>query len=134
MGEVATRSAADTFEETTVIILRHTTLAELEPVLAGTLAELRAMALARRPFVIVDDVVTEHFVQFARIAESRPGDAERGIAPLGEMAFDVPALDLYLQGFGDDPVVGARLAAETFRRWLPDEARLCVTLDGEPLD
>ena len=56
------------------------------------------------------------------------------IAPLGEMGFDVPALSIYLEGFGNDPAEGARRAAEVLRQWLPDEAELTITLGGEPLD
>jgi hypothetical protein len=111
-----------------------TTLADLEAVLPGVLEELRAIDSARRPFVVVDDVVTKRFVQFARIVKSHSGDAERGIAPLGAMAFDVPALGVHLQGFGNDPLEGARRAASTLRQWLPDDAELRVTLDGDPLD
>lgn len=116
------------------ISTRKATLAELETVLPGVLAELRAMDLARRPFVVVDDAVTKRFVQFARIAKIHPGDAERGIAPLGAMAFDVPALGIYLQDFGDDPIEGARLAASALRQWLPDDAGLTIRIDEMPLD
>ena len=111
-----------------------TTLAELAAVLPAVLTELRAMDRARRPFVLVDDPVAKHFVQFARIVRSHPGDAAKGIAPLGEMAFDVPAIKIHLVGFGNDPAEGTRLAVDTLRRWLPDEAQLVVTLDGDPLD
>jgi hypothetical protein len=117
-----------------VIKAWKTTLAELPAVLPAVLEELRAMDAGRRPFVIVDDPVTRRFVQFARIVRSQPGDAEKGIAPLGEMAFDVPALAIHLRGFGNDPAEGARLATETLRTWLPDDAQLVVTLDGDPLD
>ena len=116
-------------------ISKHrTTLAALETDLPAVLEELRTMELRRRPFVIVDDPLSKRFVQFGRIVKTHPGDAEKGIAPLGEMGFDVPVLKVYLQGFGNDPLVGARLAAEVLRRWLPDEAELTITLDGEPLD
>ena len=113
-----------------------TTLGELSGVLVGVLAELRAIDAGRRPFVVVDDPVSgdRHFVQFARIVKSFPGDTEKGIAPLGEMAFDVPAIKVHLLGFGNDPVEGTRLAVATLRRWLPNEAELVVTLDGDPLD
>ena len=111
-----------------------TTLAQLSRVLPGVLEELRALDLSRRPFVIVEDFVTgtRHFVQFARIVKSRPDDTARGIAPHGEMAFDVPALKIHLRGFGNDPAEGARLAVETLRQWLPEQADLVVTLDGDP--
>lgn len=111
-----------------------TTLAQLSRVLPGVLEELRALDLSRRPFVIIDDFVTgkHHFVQFARIVRSHPDDAAKGIAPLGEMAFDVPALGIYLRGFGNDPAEGARLAIEALHRWLPEQADLVVTLDGDP--
>ena len=117
-----------------MIARHHTTLGALEPLLAGVLSDLRALDLRRRPFVIVDDPVSRKFVQFARIAVEQPGDRARGIPPLGALAFDVPLLSIYLQGFGDDPAEGARLAVKTLRGWLPDEAALVVTLDGEPLD
>jgi hypothetical protein len=112
----------------TAIATRSTTLAALADVLPGVLAELKALDLAKRPFVVVDDVVTKRFVQFGRVVQGRPD-----IAPVGEMAFDVPALGIYLRGFGNDPAEGARLAVETLRQWLPDEAALVITLDGEPL-
>jgi hypothetical protein len=113
----------------------RTTLARLETDLPPVLEELRAMDLRRRrPFVIVDEPLTKRFVQFGRIVEAHPGDVEKGIAPAGEMAFDVPALNIYLEGFGNDPAEGARRAADILRQWLPDEAELVVTLDGEPLD
>jgi hypothetical protein len=92
------------------------------------------MELRRRPFVIVDEPLSKRFVQFGRIVRSYPEDVARGVAPLGEMGFDVPALSIYLEGFGNDPAEGARRAAEVLRQWLPDEAELVVTLDGEPLD
>jgi len=116
------------------ITIRRTTLAALETDLPAVLEELRTMELRRRPFVIVDEPLSKRFVQFGRIIKSHPGDAERGVAPLGEMGFDVPLANIYLQGFGNDPVEGARRAAEVLRRWLPEEAELTITLDSEPLD
>ena len=121
-------------EQEMTIATHRTTLALLESVLPAVLDELRTMELRRRPFVVVDEPLSKRFVQFGRIVKLNPGDAEKGIAPIGEMGFDVPSLDIYLQGFGNDPTEGARLAAEVLRRWLPDEAELVITLDGEPLD
>lgn len=111
-----------------------TTLADLGTVLPGVLSELRTLDLGLRPFVVVDDTVTKRFVQFARVVQHHPGDAAKGIAPPGEMAFDVPALDIYLRGFGNDPTEGTRLAVETLRKWLPEEAALVVTLDADALN
>lgn len=113
---------------------RTTTLGQLHDVLPAVLDELRTIDLRRRPFVIVDEPITRRFVQFGRSVKSHPGDAARGIAPHGEMAFDVPALGIHLEGFGNDPAEGARRAIDVLRHWLPDEATLVVTLDGEPLD
>lgn len=106
-----------------------TTLANLILVLPVVLTELRDMDLGLRPFVIVSDPVTGKFVQFARVVKRKPGDP---IAPPGEMAFDVPRISIYLRGFGNDPVEGARLAVETLRKWLPDHAKLVITLDSNP--
>ena len=92
------------------------------------------MELRRRPFVVVDEPLTKRFVQFGRIVVAHPDDAEKRIAPVGEMAFDVPALGIHLEGFGNDPAEGAGRAAEVLRRWLPEEAELVITLDGDPLD
>ena len=116
------------------ISIRRTTLATLETDLPPVLDELRTMELRRRPFVIIDEPLSKRFVQFGRIVKAHPGDFEKGIAPLGEMGFDVPALSIYLEGFGNDPAEGARWAAEVLRQWLPDEAELTITLGGEPLD
>lgn len=107
----------------------ETTLAKLGEVLPGVLAELRDTDISGRPFVVVNDPVTEKFVQFARVVKRVPGDDAKGIAQLGEIAFDVPALDIYLQGIGNDPMYGTRFAMETLRRWLPDEAKLIITLE-----
>ena len=116
------------------IFTRRTTLAALETDLPAVLWELRTMELRRRPFVIVDEPLSKRFVQFGRVVKAHPGDFEKGIAPLGEMGFDVPTLSIYLRGFGNDPAEGARRAVEVLRRWLPDEAELVILLAGEPLD
>lgn len=108
----------------------RTKLGELQRALEPVLEELRSSDLGRRPFVIVDEPTTKRFVQFARVVKRDPGDDEKGIARLGEMGFDVPALGIYLIGFGNSPDVGARMATETMRMWLPDDAELLVTLDG----
>lgn len=117
-----------------IISTRTTTLAQLEEVLPAVLVELRTMELRRRPYVIVDELLSKRFVQFGRIVKSYHGDVLNGIAPYGEMAFDVPALGIHLVGFGNDPAEGARRAAEVLCRWLPEEAQLKITLGGEPLD
>jgi hypothetical protein len=109
-----------------IIATWHTTLERLDQVLPGALAELRVLDLRTYPFAIVDDPVTNRFVQFGRVV--RGG---YGIAPVGEMAFDVPDLHIYLRGFGNDPDEGTRLAVETLRQWLPDEAPLIVTITSE---
>ena len=107
-------------------------LGELQRALVPVLEELKASDLARRPFVVVESTLgPKRFVQFARVVKGDPGDAARGIPPVGEMAFDVPALGIYLNGFGNDPEVGARLAVDTLRSWLPEEAELAVSLDGD---
>lgn len=110
-----------------------TTLAELCAVLPAVLAELRAMDVGLRPFVIVGDPVTDRFVQFARVVKRFPGDDEKGVAQFGELAFDVPALGIYLHGIGDSPAVGTASAVAVLRCWLPYEAKLVVTLDSDAL-
>ena len=112
----------------------ETTLADLGDVLPAVLTELREMDIGLRPFVIVNDPVMEKFVQFARIVHRDPGDDAKGVAQLGEMGFDVPALDIYLIGFGNDPAEGSRLAATALRKWLPDQAKLVITLDSDALN
>jgi hypothetical protein len=116
------------------IIKWGTTLADLVGVLPVVLESLRTMDIGSRPFVIVDDPVTGRFVQFARVVKRFPGDDAKGIAQLGEMGFDVPALGIVLQGFGNDPREGARCAVATLRKWLPDQATLVVTLDADALN
>lgn len=75
-----------------MIAVHRTTLRDLPDVLPAVLRELRVMDVRRRPFVIVDEPLSKHFVQFGRIVDPRPPP---GIAPFGEMAFDVPALGIY---------------------------------------
>lgn len=108
----------------------ETTLAKLGDVLPGVLEELRVMDISGRPYVIVADPVMDKFVQFARVVKRFPGDDARSVAQVGELAFDVPALDIYLHGIGNDPAEGARFAIETLRKWLPDEAKLVITLES----
>lgn len=112
------------------ISMWETTLAKLDEVLPGVLEELRSSDIAGRPFVVVSDPVTEKFVQFARVVKRAPGDDAKGIAQIGELAFDVPALDIYLQGIGNDPKVGTECAIKTLKKWLPDEAKLVITLES----
>ena len=92
------------------------------------LDELRASDLSRRPFVIVECLVTKKFVQFARIVDNSrlPGRI------VGEMVFDVPALGIVLESFDNNPTEGARRAVDVLEQWLPKEAMLRVVIDGDP--
>lgn len=111
-----------------------TTLAELGAVLPAVLDELRNRQLEGRPFVGVQEARRGgRFVQFGRVvrhAEPVPPT----IAPIGEMGFDVPALGIYLEGFGNDPKEGTRLAIVALRQQgVSEGAPLRVFLDGEDL-
>lgn len=111
-----------------------TTLGRLGDVLPAVLDELRTRALEGRPFVGVQEARRGgRFVQFGRVVRHvEPVPAT--IAPVGEMGFDVPALGIYLEGFGNDPQEGTRLAIVALRQQgLTDETVLRVFLDGEAL-
>jgi hypothetical protein len=105
----------------------ETTLGKLRGVLAPLLEELRSSDLARRPFVIVEEPLSRRCVHFARIVKSGPG-----LPPSGEMVVFDDALygKIRLVWFDNDPRRGARLADGLLCKWLPDEAELVVTLDG----
>lgn len=102
--------------------LPTTPLGEVEPLLRAALESMLATPESQHPFVLVEDVVTERFVQFC-------GSLERGIL------LDVPAL-----GIVADP---CRHVAEGVQRALyalrgplalPDEAKLVVVFDTQPRD
>lgn len=97
-------------------------LRDIEPVLMRVLEELMASDLERRPFVIVEDTVTERFVQFIRCFKPKTG----------ELLFDVPALGVVLHPC-PDPGTGAIWARATLAGnfGLPDGAALVIRIDGD---
>ena len=91
--------------------------------LEAMLLELMASDLERRPFVIVEDVVTKKFVQFIRRYKPKTG----------ELLFDVPALSVVLNPC-PSAKVGAMWATSTFTGAfsLPSWAEIQFWLTGEP--
>ncbi len=102
--------------------LPTTSLGEVGPLIRASLESMLATPESQRPFVVVQDTVTKHFVQFC-------GSLERGVM------FDVPAL-----GIVADPcrnvADGVERALDTLRGplALPDEAKLIVLFDTQPRD
>lgn len=99
--------------------LPRTALKDVELVLRSSLQSMLATPESQRPFVVVQDMVTERFVQFC-------GSLERGVM------FDVPAL-----GIVAEPCTvseGVQRALDTLRGplALPDEAELVVVFDTQP--
>lgn len=101
---------------------RSVLLRELVPTLRAALDELMASDLERRPFVIVEDVVTRRFVQFARLFAPKTG----------ALLFDVPSLGVVLLPCPDTKT-GAEWAARVlaYSFGLPDIAELVVINDGD---
>ena len=95
-------------------------LSEVEPAIRSALESMIATPEALRPFVLVEDVVTERFVQFY-------GSIERGIF------LDVPALSPKGERCRD-VADGAARAIATLRGplGLPDNAQLIVLYDTQP--
>lgn len=100
-----------------------TTLRELAAPLERALEELVSSDLERRPFVIVEDVVTKRFVQFARLYKPKTG----------ELLFDVPMLQIDLEPCSG-PAHGVRWAISTLEGPLnlPSSAELAIVMDGDP--
>lgn len=98
-------------------------LRELVPPLTAMLAELMALDLERRPWVTVEDEITKRFVQFIRRYKPKTG----------ELLFDVPALNIYLEPC-PDPDAGAHWAMTTLAGGfgLPGWAEVILWLDGDP--
>jgi hypothetical protein len=100
--------------------LPRTALRDVEPLIRAALESMISTPESQRPFVVVQDTVTERFVQFC-------GSLERGAL------FDVPAL-----GIVADPCPtiadGVQRALDTLRGplRLPEEAQLVVVFDTQP--
>lgn len=100
--------------------LPTTSLREVEPLIRASLESMLATPESQRPFVVVQDIVTERFVQFC-------GSPERGVL------FDVPALGIIAEPCRH-VADGVERALATLRGpfALPEDAQLVVVFDTQP--
>ncbi len=98
-----------------------TSLLKLRAVLVPALDEMMASDLERRPYIIVRDVVTKRYVQFARRYKPKTG----------ELLFDVPALHIVLRSCPDTNTAATWAIAALMEQGLPDDAELVLKIDGE---
>ena len=99
-------------------------LRDLESKLVPLLEDMLESDLERRPYVIVDEPLTKRFVQFARLYRPKTG----------ELCFDVPKLNIWMQPC-PNPHIGAAWAIATLTDafGLPADAELSLTIGGDSL-
>jgi hypothetical protein len=100
--------------------LPTTALGEVEPLIRASLESMLATPESQRAFVLVEDIVTERFVQFC-------GSLERGVM------FDVPALGIVAEPCRNvTDAVERALATLRGPLALPEQAALVVVFDTQP--